>query len=141
MLIMLGRSSPLTGGVNSVLFDGVSPPHHNGQMQPYGTRKTTLMHAYGSAFTTRVFGSVLRELKICLVTGVSCVVLRVRLTGVRTTVRRTRKTTPVRRTPVRRHLTTVRRCVTPVKRIRKTMCNSRITYPYDVLKLPYNGPV
>ena len=35
---MLGRSSPLTGGVNSVLFDGVSPPSAIFAVAPYFLR-------------------------------------------------------------------------------------------------------
>ena len=112
--------------------------HHNGQMQPYGTRKATLVHAYG-----------------CCRSGSG---LRVRLTGVwaiwkknpygcfkfltgpsygsfkhpygtfkhpyksfQTPVRHT----PVRRTPVRQHKTPVRQNETPVKRTRKTSYYSR----------------
>lgn len=114
------------------------PRHHNGQMQPYGTRKATLVHAYG-----------------CCRSGSG---LRVRLTGVWASRKKTPygcfkfltgpsygsfkhpygtfkhpyksfqtpvRHTPVRRTPVRQHETPVRQNETPVKRTRKTSYYSR----------------
>ena len=102
--------------------------HHNGQMQPYGTRKTALMNPYGSAVRARRQRSVLRMFVNMFQNYVlrvfRHVVLRVRLTGV--VVLRVRRTGV---SNTRTGVSNTRKTYSRKASSRKTITNSRIKHP------------